>query len=212
MKTKKKGKFLTFCFSMLPGAGEMYMGFMRTGVSLMLLFFLSIYIPVSLRLSELSIIGFVVWAYGFFHANHLAGLSDEEFDQVEDEFLFGMNTIIDGRNFVIKYQRTVAVVLIAAGILLLWNTMGDIAYRLLPEFVSDFMRTVGNYAPRILVSLVIIFIGIKMIEGRKTQLSRIQDKRENTDDFGYEPKEQTQTVVEADSVTVQDAEQTGGEE
>ena len=195
---------------MLPGAGEMYMGFMRTGVSLMLLFFLSIYIPVSLRLSELSVIGFVVWAYGFFHANHLASLSDEEFDQVKDEFLFGMNTIIDGRNFVIKYQRTVAVVLIAAGILLLWNTMGDIAYRLLPEFVSDFMRTVGNYAPRILVSLVIIFIGIKMIEGRKTQLSRIQDKRENTDDFGYESKEQTQTVVEADSVTVQDAEQTDG--
>ncbi|MCI8355555.1 MAG: hypothetical protein HFI47_10905, partial [Lachnospiraceae bacterium] len=52
MKTKKKSRFLTFCFSMLPGAGEMYMGFMRTGVSLMLLFFLSIYIPVSLRLSE----------------------------------------------------------------------------------------------------------------------------------------------------------------
>ena len=59
MKTKKKSRFLTFCFSMLPGAGEMYMGFMRTGVSLMLLFFLSIYIPVSLRLSELSVIGFV---------------------------------------------------------------------------------------------------------------------------------------------------------
>ena len=212
MKTKKKSRFLTFCFSMLPGAGEMYMGFMRTGVSLMLLFFLSIYIPVSLRLSELSIIGFVVWAYGLFHANHLAGLSDEEFDQVEDEFLFGMNTIIDGRNFVIKYQRTVAVVLIAAGILLLWNTMGDIAYRLLPEFVSDFMRTVGNYAPRILVSLVIIFIGIKMIEGRKEQLSQIQDQRESTKDFGYEPKERKQTVVEADSVTVQDAEQTDGKE
>lgn len=212
MKTKKKSRFLTFCFSMLPGAGEMYMGFMRTGVSLMLLFFLSIYIPVSLRLSELSVIGFVVWAYGFFHANHLASLSDEEFDQVKDEFLFGMNTIIDGRNFVIKYQRTVAVVLIAAGILLLWNTMGDIAYRLLPEFVSDFMRTVGNYAPRILVSLVIIFIGIKMIEGRKEQLSQIQDQRESTKDFGYEPKERKQTVVEADSVTVQDAEQTDGKE
>ena len=212
MKTKKKSRFLTFCFSMLPGAGEMYMGFMRMGVSLMLLFFLSIYIPVSLRLSELSVIGFVVWAYGFFHANHLASLSDEEFDQVKDEFLFGMNTITDGKNFMLKYQRTVAVVLIAAGILLLWNTMGDIAYRLLPEFVSDFMRTVGNYAPRILVSLVIIFIGIKMIEGRKEQLSQIQDQRESTKDFDYEPKERKQTVVEADSVTVQDAEQTDGKE
>ena len=30
MKTKKKNRFLTFCFSMMPGAAEMYMGFMRT--------------------------------------------------------------------------------------------------------------------------------------------------------------------------------------
>ena len=212
MKTKKKSRFLTFCFSLLPGAGEMYMGFMRTGVSLMLLFFLSIYIPVSLRLSELSVIGFVVWAYGFFHANHLASLGDEEFDQVEDGFLFGMETITDGKNFIIKYQRTVAVLLIAAGILLLWNTMGDIAYRLLPKFVSEFMRTVGRYAPRILVSLVNIFNGIKMIEGRKAQLSQIQDQRENEEGFDYEPKERKQTVVEADSVTMQDAEQTDGKE
>ena len=40
MKTKKKNRFLTFCFSMLPGAAEMYMGFMKTGVSLMSLFML----------------------------------------------------------------------------------------------------------------------------------------------------------------------------
>lgn len=212
MKTKKKSRFLTFCFSLLPGAGEMYMGFMRTGVSLMLLFFLAIYIPVSLRLSELSVIGFVVWAYGFFHANHLAGLSDEEFDRVKDEFLFGMNTIMDGKNFVRKYQRTVAVVLIAAGILLLWNTMGDIAYRLLPGFVSEFMRIIGSYAPRVLVSLVIIFIGIKMIEGRKTQLSEIQDKQDDTEDFVYEYKDREETVAEADSVILQETGQADGKE
>ncbi len=51
-----------------------------------------------------------------------------------------------------------------------------------------------------------------MIEGRKEQLSQIQDQRESTKDFGYEPKERKQTVVEADSVTVQDAEQTDGKE
>lgn len=206
MKTKKKSKFLTFCFSLLPGAGEMYMGFMRTGVSLMLLFFLSIYIPVSLRLSELSVIGFVVWAYGFFHANHLAGLGDEEFDEVKDEFLFGIEALTDGKNFVRKYQRGVAVVLIAAGILLLWNTMGDIAYRLLPDFVSDFMRTVGSYAPRILVSFVIIFIGIKMIEGRKAQLSEIQEKQENAYDWESSGREsvQTETAAEAQARDVTD--------
>ena len=36
--TKKKSGFWTFMFSWLPGAGEMYMGFMRMGLSLMGLF------------------------------------------------------------------------------------------------------------------------------------------------------------------------------
>ena len=36
---RKKSKFLTFIFSLLPGAGEMYMGFMKMGVSLMAEFF-----------------------------------------------------------------------------------------------------------------------------------------------------------------------------
>ena len=36
--TKKKSGFLTFLFSWIPGAGEMYMGFMKMGVSLMGLF------------------------------------------------------------------------------------------------------------------------------------------------------------------------------
>ena len=29
--TRKKGKFLTFCCSLIPGAGEMYLGFLKTG-------------------------------------------------------------------------------------------------------------------------------------------------------------------------------------
>ena len=31
--TRKKNGFLTLCFSLVPGAGEMYMGFMKQGVS-----------------------------------------------------------------------------------------------------------------------------------------------------------------------------------
>lgn len=29
--TKKKGKLLTFCWSLIPGAGEMYLGFFKQG-------------------------------------------------------------------------------------------------------------------------------------------------------------------------------------
>lgn len=179
MKTKKKNKFLTFCFSLLPGAGEMYMGFMRTGVSLMLLFFLSLFIPVTLRLDVLSAVGLIVWFYGFFHANHLAGLSDTEFEQVKDEYLFGLDAIAGGRDFVTKYQKWVAAALIFSGILLLWNTLTDIAYGIFPEFVYEAMRVVGDYAPRIVIAIAIIFIGIKMIQGRKQQLAELLQNMEN---------------------------------
>ena len=37
--TKKRNGFLRFCCSLLPGAGEMYMGFMKMGLSLMSMFF-----------------------------------------------------------------------------------------------------------------------------------------------------------------------------
>ena len=36
---RKKGKFLTFCFSCIPGAGQMFLGFFKEGVSLMTMFF-----------------------------------------------------------------------------------------------------------------------------------------------------------------------------
>ena len=40
--TNKKNRFFTLVFSCCPGAGEMYMGLYRQGVSLMGLFFCTI--------------------------------------------------------------------------------------------------------------------------------------------------------------------------
>ena len=171
MKAKKKSKFLTFCFSLLPGAGEMFMGFMNMGVSLMFIFFAAIALPVFFRMDELAIFAFIIWAYGFFHANHLASLSDEEFDQVEDSSMLNLHIFPEGNKLDGKQHKWVATVLIVAGILLLWNTFTDMAYHILPRFVYDWMRIVGNYAPRVLIALVIIYIGIKMISGRKEQLA-----------------------------------------
>ncbi len=41
---KKTNKFLVFMFSLLPGAGHMFMGFMKTGVSLMSAFLFVIFL------------------------------------------------------------------------------------------------------------------------------------------------------------------------
>lgn len=171
MKAKKKSKFLTFCFSLLPGAGEMYMGFMRTGTSLMILFFLAILIPVTLRLDSFSVIAVGVWFYGFFHANHLASLNDEEFAQVEDCYLLFMDMVMSKKELTGRYRKWAAAAMIAAGVILLWNTVTDIVRKYLPDFLYNAMRAVGNYGPRILVAIAIIVIGVKMIEGGRRQLA-----------------------------------------
>lgn len=177
MKTKKKNRFLTFCFSLMPGAAEMYMGFMRTGTELMLFFLGMIMIPSFLGLDGLSILAVVIWAYGFFHANHLASLSDEEFVQVEDNDILGMELFQKGKKKLQGNSRGIAVLLIVLGIWLLWGTGVDMlwAYRVLPEYIYELLFTINDYVPRLTASVLIIVLGVHMIRGRKKELYREQE-------------------------------------
>ena len=45
---QRKSGFLTFCFACLPGAGEMYLGYMKRGLSVMIAFWGLIFVA-SLR-------------------------------------------------------------------------------------------------------------------------------------------------------------------
>ncbi|MCM1136594.1 MAG: hypothetical protein NC400_13600 [Clostridium sp.] len=170
MKTKKKNRFLTFCFSLIPGAAEMYMGFMKTGLCLMLLFAILIMLTAWLMQGVLSTLAVVAWFYSFFHANHLASLNDDEFDEVKDEYLFGLDSLPGINNFVKKNQRWIAYILIFLGACFLWNSTANLLRDFLPEryyFISRIMWRIGDYVPSFLVGIGIIVLGIKMIGGKK---------------------------------------------
>ena len=81
--TKKKSKFMTFIWSLIPGAGEMYLGFFKQGVSLMTVFCALLGISGFLQLAFLTYLAPIVWFYSFFHANNLNSLNDEEFYSIE---------------------------------------------------------------------------------------------------------------------------------
>ena len=61
--TRKKGKLMTFLWSLIPGAGEMYLGFFKTGVSLMAAFVILLSLSGFLQLNVLSLLAPVVWFY-----------------------------------------------------------------------------------------------------------------------------------------------------
>ena len=107
--TQKKNRFWTFLFSFMPGAGEMYMGFMKMGVSLMGMFFLIITIATILEIGPIIFLAVIAWFYSFFHVHNLAGMPDEEFYSLEDEYLFNLSAIkMPGADMAEGYRKTVA--------------------------------------------------------------------------------------------------------
>ena len=68
--TNKKNKLFVFFFSLIPGAGEMYLGFYKTGASVMTLFLGGVALGASL-FPPLFYLTPVVWFFSFFHTNNL---------------------------------------------------------------------------------------------------------------------------------------------
>ena len=194
---KKKNRFLLFCLSFLPGAGEMYLGFMKMGLSLLSLFALIIIITIYSNIGVMGFIVFVICVYGFFHANNLGALSDEEFYKIEDEYLFGlgekdMNSLKDF--FMGKYRKVFAVILILFGVSMLWQTfcrflrhmVGSDYYN---KYISGFMNTVSSDVPRMIIAFLIIFFGIKLIRGKKEELDRLEKTEEMQQTENYQSQD-----------------------
>lgn len=180
---RKKSSFLTFCFSLLPGAGQMYMGFMKRGTSLMSAFFLLIFFSSWLSLGPLMLAMPVIWFFAFFDALNLKAMPDDEFYAMEDAFILIPEFAKDkALAFQSKYRQVVAGVLIIIGISILWNNLYDILDRFLPDRVSEFIWRLGHYFPQLVVGIAIIAFGVYLISGKKKSLdneektSMIQDK------------------------------------
>jgi len=172
----KKNRFWLFVFSLCPGAGHMYMGFMKMGLSFLLGFMLLIAAIAVTGLGVLSVFPITLYIYSFFHANNIGGLDDERFAALEDEYLFGfgdMNRIrfkLDQKN-----RNLAAVVLIILGIYMLW----DVGFGMLRDYMgwdNPFIRavyyTMRDEVPRIVIAIAIIWLGVSLLRGKKTDAAK----------------------------------------
>lgn len=166
----KKSKFLAFIFSFLPGAGHMYLGFMKMGLSLMGEFFFLIFLANFFRIDSLIYIAPLIWCYSFFDCINKCYLSDEEFAYLEDRYLINVNDILKfDKNILKKRQLIIGVVILIFGCYVLWNTfLNNLAY-IIPQEIFDIISNISRTVPQILISIVIIVIGIKLIMGKKRE-------------------------------------------
>ncbi len=172
MKQKKKNRFFTLIFSFLPGAAEMYMGFMKSGFSLMLFFLLPFaLITIYGGLDFLMPICAVMWFYGFFHARNYAGLDDQSFEAMTDKYIWEEFSDLNFNKVSGKVvKKWIAAALIVIGAAMIWDYFSGILYRLIPEGYWDDIYPALSNIPQVVISILMVIVGIRMIIGKKKEL------------------------------------------
>ncbi len=202
--TSKKSGFWTFIFSLMPGAGEMYLGFLRQGVSIMTLFF-GVFVLISgFGLNFMLFLIPVIWCYSFFHTHNLRALPDEEFYTLEDHFLFtdpmADYRFLDVQDFLRRHKKAVAVILILLGVSLLWRSLWSYFAWILPEPLWNMISNLTYNVPSLLFSIALIAFGVYLISGKKSQLngetSPFADKDPDLgDDFSFSSEETDKSLL-----------------
>lgn len=173
--TKQKNGFWSFIFSLLPGAGEMYMGFMKQGLSIMVIFWLLIALGSMLSMGVFLYGLPLLWFFSFFNVLNLRSLSEEEFYNKTDDYIFHLDSFITEKKDIAKKYRTIfASILIFIGLSILWNNFYSIFYRIFPGY-TWLVSFIGDSIPQIVVGAVIIWVGITMIRGKKKELEKHED-------------------------------------
>lgn len=158
----KKSLFLTFCFSWIPGAGQMYQNYMKRGLSLMCIFGILFALGVMLETVIFMIPALIVFAYSFFDTYNIRNLIGTD-EAVKDDY------IIQGIDFdKIKGNKLLGIGIILVGVYLLFNNvLYGIAKQTEIQILVNFIRLIRMYFPSLIVSAITIGIGTKMITNKK---------------------------------------------
>lgn len=184
-----KNGFLTFCCAFVPGAGQMYQGYMKRGLSLILT--ACCIGMVSSLLNPVLLLLVVVWMYSFFDTFNLraqigAGTAPQ------DDYLVHINWH-DQRmeQFMLDSHKLLGWGLIALGALvayqnILMNTLGDIVWRWGQS--SPFFRALYlmmDQLPEVVVGVALIICGAWLVRGPKGRKQKPQNDAEDEDFTEY---------------------------
>lgn len=161
----KKNGFFTFCFSFIPGAGQMYQGYMKRGVSIMVIFaiFVALLAIVSTPIFMIPLP--IIFAYSFFDTYNIRnriGTPSETADEYIWNNFKSEKLGIDFKSN--KKNKVIGIVMLLVGIyILLNNILVDVSYRLNIDWLVDLIRFIIRYAPPMAIALFSIWYGVRLI-------------------------------------------------
>lgn len=157
----KKNRFLTFIFACIPGAGQMYYGYMQRGLSLITMF-IACFI-VGAIINPLAALAIIVWMYSFFDTydlvRHLAAG-----DPKEDGLLL-IGNFDDVKKLIPQHTKLVGWGLIGFGVWALYDLLiGNWVYRILTNVLGyGYAWDVINGIPNLVVGGLLVFAGFKLL-------------------------------------------------
>ena len=176
---EKKNKFLTLLFSCYPGGGHMYLGFMKQGVQLMLLF--SVFFAISSYLyifSSLAVFIPILIAYSIFDAmNKRSSMAEPNDSDLELFKWFNMENT--GRLKAMNYYKLGVYVLIIVGAYILIDNVAlglikGVLYRWFSEGQRNYFHLIERAVKSSILGIMFIIGGIKL-RGKLKQTSLEED-------------------------------------
>lgn len=164
-----KNGFLTLCFSFIPGAGQMYQGYMKRGLSQITVFILLIVIGAAL-FQPIMLFAAVVYMYSFFDSLNLR--AQLKMGQCPpDEFQFNLEELKGMAQLAMQKHNLVGWALVLLGI---WGLYDNFVYPWVWSLADIFgydnpvinaIRSILNSLPTLVVSVVFVAVGLRLIRG-----------------------------------------------
>lgn len=188
----RKSRLFSLLCAFWPGAGEMYLGLMKRGLTIMLAFWGTIALMSALGVEILLFILPVLWFYSFFDTLTLRNLDYYALTELQEKDDFFFQDLLGGEKnlpgTVWKYHTFLGLGLILLGAMLLYTRLTRFLYfgDLIPEWAYSFMRAL----PSMLVSFGIIALGVWLVRGKRMPADRVEDYPQYKErDNGREEKE-----------------------
>ena len=163
-----KHGFWMFVTSCLSGCGQMYQGYMKRGISLLVLFFALLAVAGFFGIAPIAFFLPVVWAYAFFDSYNLrARIAAGE--PPEDAYLFGMSDMDSQQLHALLRKRhsIIGWVLVFLGVYMLYDTLLD---RIGWIWGWDWLYNLLRYdVPRLVLTVLVILLGLWFIRGPRTK-------------------------------------------
>ena len=157
----KKNGFLTFIFACIPGAGQMYYGYMQRGLSIAMILILCV--MAATVVEPLLFLCLVIWMYSFFDTydliRHLAAGEPKDDDLLLPANWDNIRAILPQHNKLLGWG------LIAFGVWALYDILiADWMTTVLVHFFGyGYAYDIIHGIPNILVGILLVVAGIKLL-------------------------------------------------